>query len=221
MRIGVILSGCGSQDGSEVHEATLTLLYLDRADVNSACFAPDKPLSGVVDHRCGKPALDVRNVLTESARIARGKIQPLSMAKPDELDGLILPGGFGAAKNLSTFADLGERCKVDSDLERLLLAINTQDKPIGAICIAPVILARVFGSKKPVLTIGNDPSTAKAIEAMGAVHRISRVDEVVVDERLKFVTTPAYMLAQGIAEVATGIERLTEAVVRLARHTVV
>src|SRR3989338_6611416 len=109
MRVGVILSGCGVKDGSEIHEATLTLLFLDRANATSACFAPDKKQTSVVDHTTGKPVKEVRSILSESARIARGKIQPISAAKAGELDGVILPGGLGATKNLSTFADALER----------------------------------------------------------------------------------------------------------------
>lgn len=219
MQIGVLLSGCGVQDGSEIHEAVLTLLALDRAGVEAVCFAPDTPQAAVVDHRTGKPTAESRNVLTEAARIARGRIQPLSQAKPDELAGAILPGGYGAVKNLSTFADAGTGCEVDRRLERLLRTLHAQGKPIGAICIAPVILARLFGNEKPVLTIGNDPATAGALEAMGAVHRQATVSEAVVDERLKLVTTPAYMLAVRIAEAAEGIERLVGAVAALAKSS--
>lgn len=217
MRIGVILSGCGVQDGSEIHEAVLTLLVLDRAGVEAVCFAPDTPQAAVVDHRTEKPTAESRNVLTEAARIVRGRIQPLSQAKPDELAGVILPGGYGAAMNLSTFAEDGACCRVHPDLERLLRALHAQGKPIGAICIAPVIVAKLFGDEQPVLTMGNDPATAKTLEAMGAVHRQATVSEVVVDERLKVATTPAYMLAARITEAASGIERLVAEVLRMAK----
>ena len=218
MRIGVMLSGCGVQDGSEIHEATLTLLFLDRAGATPVCFAPDKPQRDVVDHVTLAPlAGQSRNILVDSARIARGKIQPLAAADPDDLDGAILPGGYGVAKNLTTFAAAGAPCEVDPDLARLLRALHVQHKPIGAICIAPVILAALFGSEKPLLTIGNDPASARALETMGAGHQAAKVSEMVVDRRLKLVTTPAYMLAAGIAEAASGIERLVAEVLRLAK----
>ena len=219
MRIGVVLSGCGVQDGSEIHEATLTLLCLDRAGVEAVCCAPDRPQATVINHATGTPLAETRNVLAESARIARGKIQSLTAVDADALDGVILPGGYGAARNLCDFAGRGAQCQVDPDLERLLRDLHRQGKPIGALCIAPVLLARVFGDEHPLLTVGNDPDAIRQIEAMGGRHRAAGVGEIVVDERLRFVTTPAYMLAQRITEAATGIERLVDAVVTLARHS--
>lgn len=218
MKIGVILSGCGVQDGSEIHEATLTLLFLDRADAAPVCYAPDKPQHDVVNHATLSPvAGQPRNILAEAARIARGAIRPLASADPDDLAGAILPGGYGVAKNLTTFASAGAPCEVDRDVARLLRALHAQGKPIGAICIAPVILAALFGGEHPVLTIGNDPASVRALETMGAVHRTATVHEVVVDRRLRLVTTPAYMLASGIAEAASGIERLVADVLRMAK----
>ena len=214
-RIGVVLSGCGVQDGSEIHEATLTLLALDRAGAAAVCLAPDKPQADVVNHVNGAAARETRYVLAEAARIARGKIQSLADARAEELDGVILPGGFGAAKNLCDFAGRGAQCQVDPALERLLRAVHGRGKPIGAICIAPAILARVFGAEHPVLTIGDDHATASQLEAMGAVHRNAAVGEIVVDERLKLVTTPAYMLARRISEAAAGIDQLVAAVLQL------
>lgn len=217
MKIGVILSGCGVQDGSEIHEATLTLLFLERAGATPVCLAPDKPQRDVVDHvRLAPVAGASRNILAEAARIARGKIRPLALANPQELAGAILPGGYGVAKNLTTFAEAGAPCEVDADLARLLRALHAQSKPIGAICIAPVVLAALFGSEHPVLTIGDDPACARALETMGAAHQAAKVSEVVVDQRLHLATTPAYMLASGIAEAAAGIERLVAEVLRLA-----
>ena len=216
-KIGVVLSGCGVQDGSEIHEATLLLLALDRRGAEAVCFAPDKPQADVVDHATGKPADETREILAESARIARGAIRPLQDARPEDLDALILPGGFGAAKNLCTFAREGADCGVDIELRRLLERLHLAGKPIGAACIAPVILARVFGSEKPVLTIGSDPATAKAIETLGARHQACAATEVVVDRECRFATTPAYMLARRISEVADGMDRLVQEVLELTR----
>ncbi len=219
MQIGVVLSGCGVQDGSEIHEATLTLLALDRAGATAVCIAPDKPQASVVNHATGASLAERRNVLAEAARIARGTIQSLAGVRAEALDGLILPGGYGAAKNLCDFADRGAQCQVDPALERLLRALHQQGKPIGAICIAPAILAKVFGAEHPVLTIGNDRQTAAQLEAMGATHRNASVGDIVVDERLKLVTTPAYMLAQRISEAAAGIDQLVAAVIALATRS--
>ncbi len=216
IKIGVILSGCGRLDGSEIHESVLTLLAIDKAGAQAACFSPDKDQAGVMDHLSGKPQAQTRNMLLESARIARGAVRDLKEAKASELDAVILPGGFGAAKNLSTFAQDGHNCSVDADLSKLLREVHSQGKPIGALCIAPVILAKVFGAEKPSLTIGNDAGTAKALEAMGARHAVCSIGNVVVDKDRRLVSTPAYMLSPRISELAADAEKLVRAVLELA-----
>lgn len=214
-KIGVILSGCGFQDGSEIHEATLLLLAIDRLGAEALCFAPDKEQVDVVDHLTGKAGKEKRNVLAESARIARGKIQDIRQAQADALDAVILPGGYGAAKNLCSFAADGAACAVDAETSRLLKAMRAARKPIGAACIAPVILAKLFGHEAPALTIGSDAATAGMIEGMGALHRQAPGTGVVVDRQRKFVTTPCYMLAERISQVADGMENLVKAVLEL------
>ena len=216
-RVGVVLAGCGFLDGAEIHEATLTLLYLDRRGAKVTAMAPNVDQMHVVDHALGEPAAgERRGVLAESARIARGKIVDIAKVKAADLDALILPGGFGAAKNLCTFAVDGIRMKVHPEVERLVREVKVAGKPMGFMCIAPVIAARVLGDLGPRLTIGDDPDTAKAIEAFGAKHVACRVDQIVVDEKLKVVTTPAYMLGPTIAPVAAGIEKLVSAVLEMA-----
>lgn len=148
-----------------------------------------------------------RNVLIESARLARGDIQPLAKARAADLDALIVPGGFGAAKNLSSFASEGSQCVVDRDLKALALALHQDNKPLGFMCIAPALLPKIFDFPLR-LTIGTDSDTAEVIEDMGAEHVPCPVDDIVVDEENKIVTTPAYMLAKNIAQAATGIEKL-------------
>ncbi|WP_409309206.1 isoprenoid biosynthesis glyoxalase ElbB [Pectobacterium sp. B1J-3] len=210
-RVGIVLSGCGVFDGSEIHEAVLTLLAVDRAGAEAVCFAPDKPQFHVVNHLTGDVTNENRNVLTESARIVRGKIQPLSTADAQQLDALIVPGGFGAAKNLSDFATQGAACQVDESLKLLTQEIYKQNKPIGFICIAPALLPVLLG--EPVrLTIGNDIDTAEMIEEMGGEHIVCPVDDIVVDAEHKIVTTPAYMLANSISEAAKGIDKLVSRV---------
>lgn len=216
-KIGVILSGCGVNDGSEIHEAVLLLLAIDRAGAQAVCFAPDKPQADVIDHFAGKPAAEKRNVLVEAARIARGKIRPLREARASELDAVALPGGFGAAKNLCTFAKDGPDCHVDPDVRRFLVEARAAGKPIGAACIAPVILAKLFGDAKPTLTIGNDAGTVKAIEAMGARHQIAPVTGVVVDQERRLATTPCYMYPARLSEIAEGMDKLVKAVLELAK----
>lgn len=219
-KVAVCLSGCGFLDGAEIHESVLTLLALDQAGASAVCCAPDALQADVVDHLRHKPAADAarRNVLVESARIARGKIRNVDEVRVDEIDALIFPGGFGAAKNLSTFATQGANCTVHADVERLALAMLKAKKPIGAICIAPAMLARICGKADlhPKLTIGNDRGTADAVRAMGGEHCDCSVTDFVVDERHKIVTTPAYMYDASPAQVFEGVRKCVAAVLKLA-----
>ena len=216
IKVGVILSGCGFQDGAEIHESVLSLLALDRAGAAVSCFAPDVPQAQVVNHLTGEAAEETRNVLVESARIARGEIEDVAKCRVDELDAVVLPGGFGAALNLCTFATEGPEASVHPEVARVVREAHAAGKPIGAICIAPGLIARVLGGSAPALTIGNDAGTAGAIEACGATHKECPVDEFVVDEANKIVTTPAYMLGPTIRHVAAGIEKCVSEVLRLA-----
>jgi enhancing lycopene biosynthesis protein 2 len=216
-KIAVCLGGCGVFDGAEIHEAVSVLVALDQAGAKIVCCAPNVSFD-VVDHFKQQPTSEKRNVLTESARIARGDIKDLKDVKAADIDGLIFPGGFGAAKNLSTFATDGPNCSVDPEAERLVGEMLEAKKPVGAICIAPAMLARIVGKKDvhPKMTIGTDAGTAGAINEMGGQHVNCAVKEMVCDETHKIVTTPAYMLGQGPAEVFEGIRKLVVEVLRLA-----
>ncbi len=216
-RIGVLLAGCGVMDGSEIHEATLTLYFLDKQGAEAICMAPNKDQLDVVDHNAGTPVAEKRNVLIEAARIARGKIADVESIKADALDAIIIPGGFGAAKNLCTFAKDGASCRVDANVARLLQEMRRKNKPIGALCIAPTVLARLFGEEfAPEMTIGTDAGTASALEKMGARHTRATVDEIVTDSKNKIVTTPCYMLAQSIKEVGNGVQKLVAKILEMA-----
>jgi enhancing lycopene biosynthesis protein 2 len=218
-KIGVLLSGCGVQDGSEIHEAVLTLLALDRLGVEAVCLAPNVEQRRVIDHLTGKPREgERRNVLHEAARIARGKIRDAATVHARELHGLILPGGFGAATNLCDFATAGADAQVHPEVVRIVREVQAQKKPLGFICIAPAVAAAIFRGTavSPRLTIGDDADTAAAIEKMGATHVRRSVSEIEVDEANRIVSTPAYMLAGRISEAAAGIDRLVEKVVALA-----
>jgi enhancing lycopene biosynthesis protein 2 len=218
-RVGVVLSGCGVYDGAEIHEAVLTLLALDRAGAEAVCLAPDVAQRHVVNHLTGQPADgETRNVLVEAARIARGKVKSLSGFDPSALDALVLPGGFGAAKNLCDFAFRGTDCEVHPEVARVVGAVHAAGKPVGALCIAPVLLAKLLGSEKPRLTIGADPGTAAAIETMGGCHVACAGGAAVVDEEKRLVTTPAYMLDSSISEVSAGIETLVGALLAMIRR---
>jgi enhancing lycopene biosynthesis protein 2 len=219
VRVGVLLAGSGVYDGSEIHEAVITLLALDRAGAQIVCAAPRVDQMHVVDHLTGDVASgERRSVLVEAARIARGQVKDLATLEASDVDALILPGGFGAAKNLCDFAVKGAACTVHPEVARVLREVHAARKPIGAICIAPVVVARVLGAEGPRLTIGDDADTARAIEAMGGKHEACTVDAIVVDRERRIVSTPAYMLALRISEAATGIEALVHEVLRMAAH---
>lgn len=215
-RIAVVLSGCGVYDGSEIHEAVLTLLALDRHGAEVQCFAPDVPQHHVIDHLTGSEMPEARNVLIESARIARGRIRPLSAFQPAEFDGIVFPGGFGAAKNLSSFAFDGPGCSVNPDVEAAIAGMRAAGKPIGALCIAPAVMARVLGTVE--LTIGDDAGTAAALGQMGAHHVQAGHGEVVIDRAARLATTPCYMLDATISQIAEGADNVVRAVLEMSRE---
>ncbi len=218
VKVGVVLSGCGVMDGSEIHESVFTLVALDREGVEAICMAPNMEQREVFDHTQNKTTRgEKRNVLTESARIARGKIRDIATVKGDELDALIFPGGFGAVKNLSNFAEAGEDARVHPEVERLIREVAMRNRPIGAICISPALIAAALRSQnlRPRLTIGSDNDTASKLVAMGAEHEKRGVREVTVDRKNLIVSTPAYMLATRISETADGIKLLVKEVLNL------
>ena len=215
-KIGVVLSGCGVYDGSEIHEAVLILLAIDRNGAEAVCMAPDMELAEI-DHLVCQPTGASRNVLVESARIARGKITDIAKVKAADLDAVIFPGGFGAAKNLCDFAGKGAAAHVQPEVARLLKEMAAAKKPIGAVCIAPALVATVLGKEyAPQVTVGNDEGTAAAIKATGSLHLNCPVRELVVDSKNRIVTTPAYMLAGCISEAADGIEKAVRTVIEMA-----
>ena len=201
-KVGVVLSGCGVYDGSEIHESVLTILALDRAKAEMVYIAPDVEQMHVIDHIKGEPVQgEARNVRVESGRIARGDVKNVADVAASELDALIFPGGFGAAKNLCDFAVKGADCDVDPDVSKLVMDMHEAGKPVGFLCISPAMAAKIYGDagiKGVKLTIGKDKETADAIRAMGAEHVDCEVGDYIVDADHKVVSTPAYMLAQRI-----------------------
>lgn len=208
-KIGVVLSGCGVSDGSEIHEAVLTLLALDRAGAEIICMAPNMDQKDVVNHLTGEVAVgERRNVLVESARITRGDIKDIKDVRIEDIDGLVIPGGFGAAKNLSDFAESGLDCQVHRDVRRLIKGLVIKGKPVAALCIAPVLIAKVLSEEgfSHRITIGNNKEIAQTLNLMGANHAECEVGRIVYDHHNKLITTPAYMLATRISEAAAGID---------------
>lgn len=221
-KVAVLLSGCGYLDGAEIREAVLSLLYLDQAGAEVSMFALNEQQHHVVNHASAEPqTCDPRNVLQEAARIARGKVQDIKQLKTGEYDALVIPGGFGVAKNFADFAFKGADMSVHPEFERVVSAFYADKKPIGAICIAPAILVGALKDhatpNEPIrVTIGEDPDVAAAIEAMGGIHQNAASDECVVDGDHKIVTCSAYMREDAITPIAKGIERLVKEVMALA-----
>ncbi len=211
--IAVILSGCGNQDGAEIHESTLTLWAIHKNGANYKCYAPNIKQHHVLNHISGKEMDEERNVLIESARIARGDITDLSQFQASAHDALVLPGGLGAAKNLSTYAFDGPNCSINQDVEKAITAMAEQHKPIGALCIAPAILSQIMDNV--LLTVGQDPATIKNIEAMGGRHQTTLQAEIVVDKERKVVTTPCYMLNARVDQIGEGADRVIQELLHL------
>lgn len=209
----VLLSGCGHQDGAEIHEATLTLLAIHKQGAEFHCYAPDIKQHHVLNHITGQEMKEQRNVLIESARIARGKISALATFSPNSADALVIPGGFGAAKNLSSYAFDGAKCTVNEDVAKAIKDMHACKKPIGALCIAPVLLAKVLG--KGSLTIGDDPATANNLKTMGASHVPTSHGQITIDQENKIVTTPCYMLNARVDQVADGADNLIRAMLEM------
>ena len=209
-KIGVLLSGCGVNDGAEIHESVITMLALDRAGVETVMMAPNIDQMHVVNHYTGQEMDEFRNVLVESSRIARGNIKDMAEVTGNDIDALIIPGGFGVVKNLCDYAMAGSECSINPDVFRLVTEVHLLQKPIGAICIAPAMMAKILGEQdeSAEMTIGSDESTANDIKTMGSKHVTCPVTEMIVDKEKKIITTPAYMEAQSIKEAAEGIEKL-------------
>ncbi|MGQ8338497.1 isoprenoid biosynthesis glyoxalase ElbB [Sunxiuqinia sp. A32] len=213
-KFAIVLSGCGVYDGAEIHEATLTMLAIAKLGGSYSIFAPNINQHHVINHMTGEEMKETRNVLIESARIARGNIKDLKEYDPKDFDALVFPGGFGAAKNLSSFAFDGPSCSVNTDTEEAVTKTVKAGKPIGALCIAPAVIVRIL--KDAEVTIGEDSGTASAIEKMGGKHTNTTHGEIVVDSKYKLVTTPCYMLNATIDQIYNGAENVVKKLLELA-----
>ena len=214
-KVAIILSGCGVFDGAEIHESVLTLLYLEQAGAQYQCFAPNIEQLHVINHLTGEEQAQTRNVLEEAARIARGEILDLAQLQVDDYDALVLPGGFGAAKNLTDFAVKGTECSINAHVAAACRGFAEAKKPAAYLCIAPAIIPMIYGTDVQG-TIGNDVQTAKAFRQMGGDHVECPVDDYVFDTENKVLSTPAYMLAENISQAASGIEKLVDKLVKIA-----
>ncbi|MBN2164821.1 MAG: isoprenoid biosynthesis glyoxalase ElbB [Marinilabiliaceae bacterium] len=212
--IAVVLSGCGVYDGAEIHESVFTLYAIEQLGYNYQIYAPDITQAQVINHTNGNQTNESRNVLIESARIARGNIKPLNELKCDDHSAIIFPGGFGVAKNLCSFAIDGSNCSVNKDVETVIKTFHKSNKPIGAMCISPALIVRVLNTGE--VTIGDDTSTATAIVKMGGKHANTNHEQIVIDNINKLVSTPCYMLNATISQIANGTMNLVKAVIKLS-----
>lgn len=213
-KIAIILSGCGVFDGAEITESVLTLLHVAKNGASYQCFAPNIEQMHTLNHLTGEEMQPNRNVLVESARIARGEVKDVKELNVDDFDALILPGGFGAAKNLSDFAVKGADSTLTPDVSIACKAFADAKKPAGYVCIAPAMIPHVY-PEKTQLTIGNDQDTANAINALGGDHKTCPVEDIIIDIEHKVISTPAYMLAGNILEADAGISKLVVALLAL------
>ncbi|HET6402145.1 MAG TPA: isoprenoid biosynthesis glyoxalase ElbB [Candidatus Kapabacteria bacterium] len=220
-KVAVILSGSGYLDGSEIREAVGVLWVLSVQNATVQCFAPDINQSDVINHFTGQPVGERRNVLAESARIARGKVKQLSELHAEDFDALVMPGGFGAAKNLSTFAFEGSNGTVLPDLSRAIRSIIDSGKPLGAACIAPAVVALAMKGTPLELSVGAVCDASKEIEKLGHKHIVTRPDEIHIDRAHNIVTTPAYMYdAAPLHEIFEGIRKMVEEVMMMSKKAV-
>lgn len=215
MKVAVIFSGCGVRDGSEIHEAVSLLLALDQKGHKAQCFAPSIMQAQVIDHATGQPSNTQRNVLSESARIARGRIRPLDDLDPSQMDAIALPGGLGAVTNLCNFASNGTHCTVEKCVEEKLRSAHKRLLPLGFMCISPMLCARLFGNEHILLTIGDDPSSIASLEAMGAKHLVCPPTKACIDTKHRIASTPAYMSAHSLSEVFQSALALVDALASL------
>lgn len=207
-KFAVILNGCGHLDGSEIHEAVMTLLAIDRHECSYTIFAPDAPQYHVMNHLTRQPMEGSRNMMVEAARIARGDIHEISTYNPADFDALVLPGGFGVAKNLFTYAFDGPNAQVLESVRKAITDTHTTHKPIGALCISPVLVSKILGDI--TVTVGSDPATIRDVEAMGASHVNTQITEVISDKKNMVFSTPCYMLPASIADIADSAYNLID-----------
>lgn len=209
----IILSGCGVYDGSEIHEAIMVMLAIDKSGGKYSIFAPNRDQFHAINHLNGDVMSENRNILVESARIARGKIAPINTLNPDDFDLIVFPGGYGVAKNISNYANAGVEMNVDKDIEEVIKKFHAQNKPIGAMCIAPVLLAKIIPNA--LLTIGNDQLASDHLSQLGATHKRCDQTEVLIDYKNRIVSTPCYMLNASISQIAQSAENLISALYNL------
>ena len=218
-KVALLLSGCGVFDGSEIHETVLSLLALSKHGLAYEIVAPNKTQYHVINHLTGDEITQTRNVLQESARLARGEIKDLQEVRVEDYQALIVPGGFGAAKNLCDFAiKQSSEFTVSPEINQFIKAFKTANKPVAMMCISPVIAAAIYG-KDAKVTVGNDKVTAAVIEEKGAKHCQTSAMDICVDEKNKLITTPAYMLGQSVYEISQGIDKLVIAVIDMIKTT--
>ncbi len=215
-KFAIILSGCGRSDGSEIHETVTAMLAIAEDGCEYDCYAPNIDQSAVINGITSEKMEEKRNVMIESARLARGEIKDINELNLGEYDCILFPGGLGAVTNWCNYAKAGMACEVESSISRVMEEAHKEKKVIGAMCIAPVVVARVLGKYGITVTIGNDRSVAKSVESVGAHQKNTEVEKACIDEENRIVTTPAYMLAKNIVEVSKGAKSLVRAMIELA-----
>lgn len=215
-KIAVVLSGCGNKDGTEITEAIALITGLSQAGAEMTFFAPNRDFQAK-NFLTDQTLKETRNMMVEAARITRSQMNDLAALVAKDFDGLAFPGGFGAALHLSNWAQLGSRCEVLPEVRKAIEDFHRQEKAIAAICIAPVLLAKVLGSQNVTITIGNDKETIQEILKTGAQHEVCPVEDYMTDRHCKVITTPAYMYGSAQPhQVFNGIQSLVKEFVEMA-----
>lgn len=214
MKFAIVLSGCGVYDGAEIHEATMTMLAVESKGCQYEMFAPNINQYHVINHLTGDVMDESRNVLVEAARIARGNIRALSEYSAKEFDGIIFPGGFGVAKNLCSYAIDGTEMRIDKIVAGAVRETHSLKKPIGALCISPIMIAALIPGAE--VTLGSDTKFNGEVSNLGGKHKTTQNRQVVVDTINRIVTTPCYMNDATITDIARGAELVVKEMIALA-----
>jgi len=226
MKFGILLSGCGVYDGAEIQETVLTMLAVKEIGAEYVCISVDAEQHHVINHLTGEEMNETRNMLVESARVARGEVTNIREITPADIDGLIIPGGFGSAKNFTKWAFEGPDGAILPEVKLLLVNLVNIGKPVVALCVSPVVLAKALedANLKTTMTIGSDleespydiTAFAAGLEHTGVIPSMKTINEIHVDEENKIITAPCYMMNADILQVRKNIQTAVEALKRLA-----
>jgi enhancing lycopene biosynthesis protein 2 len=225
MKIGVLLSGCGVYDGAEIQETVFALLAIEELGAEAICLSVNKNQHHVVNHLTGEEMPESRNMLVEAARIARGAVHDISTFDNTQIDALVIPGGFGSAKNFTTWAFEGPNGSILPEIKELIQQCISDKKPIAALCVSPVIVGLALNQSdlQATMTLGTDKEKSpyeinafsSGLSQTGVQVEMKTIREIALDEKLKIVSAPCYMMDASIVEIRTNIQQAMQALIQL------